>query len=479
MKRNILYLGGALLSLAVLMSGCSEKLPTYSELTVDKSEVFIQADGDTPTATVNITGGNGNYKINVADKSIATATMDGTTITFNGLKNGTTTATVTDWAKHSAVIDIKVKEDFDLILDAGDQNLVLIKDEANPPAITIGILSGNGGYKVESNDEDVATVVLNPEGKIVITGLDVGFATVTVTDADGEEATLEVTVCEGELEFEDISARIWKVGETSDVQIVSGNPEYTIKSNDNPDAVTAVIEGNVIKVTANAVGDATLTIVDRMMMEESLTIHVVEGLELETYVIETFIIDNAPVEIAIGGSGDYSVTSDCPAIIATLSPDNTKIILTGKVGESVAMNQTISVTDNVLEETVTITIKTVNYNFETYGKGRWYIGGELGVPAGATVQNNKPSAGYNSILAGELRNLFGTYSVTNGYLVSFEGDLEPGAKTNPKLTRYAGGAVAEEITISDLEIAKKEDGKYWVKFREDGSDEDSYIIVWV
>ena len=94
MKRNILHLAGALLSSAILMFGCSEDIPTYNELTVDKTEVFIQADGENPTATVNITEGNDNYKISVADENIATATIDGARIIINGLKNGTTTATV-------------------------------------------------------------------------------------------------------------------------------------------------------------------------------------------------------------------------------------------------------------------------------------------------------------------------------------------------------------------------------------------------
>ena len=35
------------------MLSCSEDLPTYSELTVSKTDVFIQADGQNPKETVN------------------------------------------------------------------------------------------------------------------------------------------------------------------------------------------------------------------------------------------------------------------------------------------------------------------------------------------------------------------------------------------------------------------------------------------
>lgn len=77
MKKNIMNLAGALLSSAILMFGCSEDLPSYSDLKVDKTEVFIQADGENPTAIVNITEGNGNYNVTVADENVATATLNG------------------------------------------------------------------------------------------------------------------------------------------------------------------------------------------------------------------------------------------------------------------------------------------------------------------------------------------------------------------------------------------------------------------
>ena len=159
MKRNILHLAGALLSSAILMFGCSEDIPTYNELTVDKTEVFIQADGENPTATVNITEGNDNYKISVADENIATATIDGARIIINGLKNGTTTATVIDWTKHSTVITIKVKEDFELKLDKEEVTLFL--DEESQKTTLVNIISGNGDYQVESSNDEVATAELN------------------------------------------------------------------------------------------------------------------------------------------------------------------------------------------------------------------------------------------------------------------------------------------------------------------------------
>lgn len=192
MKKNLIYLAGAFISSAILTFGCSEELPTYTELAVDKTEVFIQADGNDPTARINITSGNGNYKLTVADDGIATATMDGNQILINGLRNGTTTATVMDWAKYSAVITIRVKEDFDFLLDRTELEMVMGVNENE----LINILSGNGGYQMTSSNESVATAVLSEGGQVSVTAHAAGTCTITVTDADGLTQTVSVTVAE-------------------------------------------------------------------------------------------------------------------------------------------------------------------------------------------------------------------------------------------------------------------------------------------
>lgn len=57
---------------------------------------------------------------------------------------------------------------------------------------TVNVRYGNGGYVVESSDETVATVS-NAGVEITITAIREGAATVTVTDAQGKTATIDVT----------------------------------------------------------------------------------------------------------------------------------------------------------------------------------------------------------------------------------------------------------------------------------------------
>ena len=270
MKRNIIYMVGALLSSAILTFSCSDDdAPTYSEMAVDKTDIFIQADGEHPTAEVNITNGNGNYKITVADENIATATLDGTRVIINGLKNGTTTATVMDWTKHSAVINIKVKEDFELKLSQEEVTLFLNEEKKN--TALVNIVSGNGDYQVESSNSEVATAELTTEGKILITALSSDFCDVTVTDADGKKATVKVGVCDEHLALEDITGKVCVATQTLDIAVASGNGEYSVVS-ENPEIATAEIVDEVVRVTGVSKGEAAFTVTDRMKLTTTIKV---------------------------------------------------------------------------------------------------------------------------------------------------------------------------------------------------------------
>ncbi len=474
MKNNILYMVGALFSSAILAFGCSDDdVPSYSEITVDKNEVFIQADSDTPTAEVNILNGNGNYKITVADENIATASLEGTHITFTGIKNGSTTATVMDWTKHSTVITLKVKEDFDLKLDKSE--LIMIKDVTAPQVVSI--MSGNGGYQVESSLPEVAAAELTTEDKVQITALTVGIADITVTDADGKKATVKVTVADGMLELEDVSGRIWGIGETSTLDILSGNGEYKVAS-DNEAVATAEIIENTVSVTGHAEGEANITVTDKMGLTATATIKVRVGPSLETTVIDKLWIGEDQEIAILGGSGDYSIETSSKAIEGSVAADNTKLIISGK--ES-AINQTVTFTDNIFGMSIEIKVKWMDYPFDTY-KARWFIDGDFGVPAGS-IFDTKEGREYLSV--GKTKKVSGKTVIIEGFVVSFEGGREVGSKTNATLHHLdASGNAIDAITITDLRIEKTEqidasgDGKYWIKFREEGKDEDSYIVTW-
>lgn len=483
MKKNILYLAGALLSSAILMFGCSEDIPTYSELTVDKTEVFIQADGENPTAIVNITEGNENYKISVVDENIATATIDGTRIIINGLKNGTTTATVMDWTKHSAVINIKIKENFDLKLDK--EELELFLNEENKKTALVSIVSGNGDYQVESSNSEVATAELTTEGKILITALSSDFCNVTVTDADGKKATVKVGVCDEHLALEDITGKVCVVKQTLDIAVTSGNGEYSVVS-ENPEIATAEIVDGAVRVTGVSKGEAEFTVTDRMKLTATIKVLVVGGFEIEKTQIDNLWIGEALEIPIIDGSGTYTIDAGA-SMKCTLSEDKSKLIVEGVEGKR-SVNQTIKVTDDILEQTIEISVGEIYYRFDAYS-ARWYIQGTYQM--GITMSTISTEGEREHIKIGTSTWGYGNNKKpANGFHISFEGGRGIGKKTSPsQLVKISATAAESNICpISDLEIVKREytndtdeadgKGKFWIRFKEEGKDEYSYIITW-
>ncbi len=471
MKINIAYLAGALFSSAILMSGCSEDLPSYSDLKVDKTEVFIQADGENPTAVVNITEGNGNYKVTVANENVATATLNGEQITLNGLTNGTTTVTLMDWSKHSAVITVNVKEDFELTLNKVD----LVMTKTTNPTELVNIVTGNGDYQIESSNSEVATAELTSEGKVLVTAISNGSATITVTDADQLKASMKVTVCD-QLTLEKVTD-IMAIYETLNIAITSGSSEYKVVS-DHMEIATAVVSetDNTISITGVSKGEANITVTDKMGLTATIAIKVVDDFKLEKTTFDILEI-GAPQTITIlEGSGDYTCMPS-ESLECVISDDKNTLTISG-IEKKMALDQKVTVKDNKLNKSLDITIAMVDYKFETYGCARWYINGTFGIPASSKFEL-KNGRDYLSV---------GTKSGSkykNGYILSFEGNrLIYGIKQNPTLFHLdSTGVEVDQITITNLEvfqtdeIDKKGNGKYWIRFKEEGKKEWSYIVT--
>lgn len=470
MKKNIMNLAGALLSSAILMFGCSEDLPSYSDLKVDKTEVFIQADGENPTAIVNITEGNGNYNVTVADENVATATLNGNQITLNGLNNGVTTVTITDWSKHSAVINVNVKEDFELTLDKTE----LVMTKATKP-IEVNIIAGNGGYEVESSNGEVVTVKLISEGKVQVTAVGNGSATIKVTDADGKTASINVTVCD-QLVLEKTSDII-AINGTLNIAIIAGSGEYSVTS-DNAEIATAVVSesGDVISITGVSKGEAKITVTDKWEFSATIAIKVVDEFKLEKTTITLLDIETPQTIKILEGSEDYTISTTSESLECVISDDKKALTLSG-IEKKMAFNQTITVTDNKLNKSLEIIVKEVNYKADAYGCARWYIDGNIGIPTNSKFET-KNGREYLTI---------GTKSGSkyiNGFVLSFEGNrLIYGYKDNPTLYHLnSEGEEVEPISINNLEVYKTEtgtdgNGKYWIRFYEGTNYLWSYIVT--
>ena len=263
-------------------------------LTLERTTLTINAG---TTAEVAITAGNGNYTLQVADNSKATATIVGNKVRIEGKAAGTTKVTVKDSQNKTAEITVTINP-FNLSLE---RNALTINAGTTAE---VAIFSGNGGYTVQvaDNSKVTASVVNN---KVRIEGKAAGTTKVTVKDSQNKTAEISVTVSPRNLAVEKMRVEL-NAGANTLVAITNGNGGYTAVSEDN-NKVTAQIEGNGIRITAKAAGTAKVTVKDSANKQVEIVV-VVRPYNLTVDKNEVEVNVGATAEVAIrSGNGGYSV----------------------------------------------------------------------------------------------------------------------------------------------------------------------------
>lgn len=238
MKRNILYAVFA----CGLLTACSEDKPSYCNLAVDTESLTINLD-EASEGSLQVIEGNGNYKVTSSNEAVATAVASGSRIVVTGLKFGTSTLTITDWAKKSASVKVTVDK---------EQDLVMVKNSATMfwgESASAEVYTGNGGYTVASSDQTVATAVIDANGKITIDGVAPGKATLTITDKRQKTAEFSVNVIR-HLIVDETDLTFLKVGEEVKFDIRDGNGGYTCSTDASASYVKCGIsdDGNSVIV---------------------------------------------------------------------------------------------------------------------------------------------------------------------------------------------------------------------------------------
>ena len=219
-------------------------------LTLERNAVEVNADA---AVEVAITAGNGNYTVQVADNSKATATIVGDKVRIEGKAAGTTKVTVKDSQNKTAEITVTVKprglslERTALTINAGT-------------TAEVAIFSGNGGYTVQvaDNSKVTASVVNN---KVRIEAKAAGTTKVTVKDSQNKTAEITVTVKGADLELAKANVEV-NVGATAEVAIVKGTAPYTVSVINSSVATAQIIGGNKVRIEGKAAGTTKVTVGD-------------------------------------------------------------------------------------------------------------------------------------------------------------------------------------------------------------------------
>ena len=350
-------------------------------LTLERNAVEVNADA---AVYVAITAGNGNYTVQVADNSKATATISptivGDIVRIEGKAAGTTKVTVKDSQNKTAEITVTVNA-FSLTLE---RNAVEVNADA---AVYVAITAGNGNYTVQVADNSKATATISPTivgDKVRIEGKAAGTTKVIVKDSQNKTAEITVTVNAFSLTLERTTLTI-NAGTTAEVAITAGNGNYTLQVADNS-KVTASVVNNKVRIEGKAAGTTKVTVKDSQNKTAEITVTVKpRGLSLE----RTALTINAgtTAEVAIfSGNGGYTVqVADNSKVTASVV--NNKVRIEGKAAGTTKV--TVKDSQNKTAE-ISVTVSPRNLTVEKMRV-------ELNAGANTLVAITNGNGGYTAV----------------------------------------------------------------------------------
>ena len=239
----------------------------YRSIEVDLSETFSDANEDPLVLTAES-----------ANEDVATVSLDGTTLTINGIMVGQTSVllTATDPGELTVqhVFDVEVESDSPFVVEGNeipDQMLTVVDPVTVSFADTFGDPEDDElTYMAMSADEGVATVMI--EGTdLTITGVMVGETTVTLYASDPYDNMASVTfgvevVNAMAMVVMDIPDQTMTVVEPVKISIADnfsdpdGDELTYMAMSSNEDAATVMLDGTDLTITAVKVGMATVTV---------------------------------------------------------------------------------------------------------------------------------------------------------------------------------------------------------------------------
>ena len=463
-------------------------------LTLERNAVELNPDD---TAEVSITNGNGNYTLQVADNSKATATIVGNKVRIEGKAAGTTKVTVKDSQNKTAEITVTVRaraltlERTALTINAGT-------------TAEVAITAGNGNYTLQVADNSKATATIVGD-KVRIEGKEAGTTKVTVKDSQNKTAEITVTVKPRGLSLERTALTI-NAGTTAEVAITAGNGNYTLQVADNSKA-TATIAGDKVRIEGKAAGTTKVIVKDSQNKTAEITVTVnAFSLTLE----RTTLTINAgtTAEVAItAGNGNYTLqVADNSKVTASVV--NNKVRIEGKAAGTTkvtvkdSQNKTAEITVTVRARALTLERTALTINAGTTaevaifsGNGGYTVQVADNSKVTASVVNNKvriegKAAGTTKVTVKDSQNKTAEISVTvsprNLTVEKMRVELNAGANTLVAITNGNGGytAVSEDnnkvtaqIEGNGIRITAKAAGTAKVTVKDSANKQVEIVVV--
>ena len=295
--KNLRFLTLGLALIALLFTACKKDDNNGGEqapqrLTLEKSAVTVK---QTESAIVRITAGNGGYKVESADKNIATAAIEQNNVKITAIAEGQTTLTVSDAKGQKAAIAVTVESNIapSERLSVEKQTLTLVNGEEEVNRILNAEHNGNMNLSFTISPAGSVSITVetrivngNPDGKnLRVKALKVGTAQIAIKDNTNNQTTsFKVTVTAAELTVATATTEI-ETEATTEVRINTGNPDYTVTSSAS-NIATAEVKEKTEKVAGKndthhyviikgvAAGTATITLKDSQNKTVAITVAV-------------------------------------------------------------------------------------------------------------------------------------------------------------------------------------------------------------
>jgi hypothetical protein len=430
-----------------------------------------------------IGGGTGPYIASSSNTNIATTAITaGSTLTINGIAEGTSTVNVFDTTGKSVTITVTVGSGGIATLYVTAPGAIAI-GPGEAPAFAIG--GGSGPYTASSSNTGVVTVSV-VKTVLTIRGVSPGAAQVAVFDAAGKTVAVNVTV------GSNVVANALFITAPNAVSIANGSSaSYTFSGGTGPYVATssntaiaaASISGSTLTVFGKAVGVAQVAVFDGTGKSVSVNVTVPSG----SAAANLFTTSPAKVTLSAGSAASYQVgggtapytASSSNVAVATATLNGSALTITGSaagaaevvVVDAAGVAVTISVTVPAVNGAVlftsspaAITIASgAGASYQVSGGTAPYIATSSNTVvaqtsvSGTTLTINGMSAGAAQVVVQDAKGAVVNIAVTVSSVTNSQLSALPAAATanvgDVLSFQVAGGAPPYAVTLNNGSIA--------------------------
>ena len=353
------------------------------------NDLFTTAPGSLTTVVgaaqeFSISGGTSPYTAASDNATIATASINGSSLTIGGVASGIAGVLVRDARGASVAISVTVKSATlrDLFTTAASKLVVSI---GSASAQTYVVGGGTAPYTVTSSNAGVVSVGLTGNN-MTLTGLSAGTANILVRDNTGASITLEVTVQPASVLFTTAAGGVTVAVGTSPVYSVGGGTGPYTASSSNTSVATTSFLGNALTINGTAAGTANVVVRDSAGASTSVEVKVQLSTPLFTTAAGvTVSVGSAPGYAVGGGIGPYTATSSNSSVAAVslvgstltitgIAAGSTNIVVRDSSGATTTAAVTVQPVSNIALFTtaaggVTVTLGATSIPSYTVGGG--------------------------------------------------------------------------------------------------------------